>query len=651
MMKTMKMMLVLFSLVLLLPGKGQAQTAADLTRKLERLNAYPELIVVNARISTMDAANREVQAMAVKRNRILAVGTNDEIRFLAGPQTEVLDAKGRRVLPGFIDGHQHPDLWAITHWVGAEGEATAKKYNEPQLRGILATGNDRVEVLRSLEGVVRQRAQEIGPGKWIFAFLFAKDTLPASMQIVRPLFQSVGGQPSTLSAQFLDSIAPNNPLFLKNTEATGGDSHNTKAKEEFEKINGVDISGLIAHTSVVYDHILRGRTDAMADFFKGELLECIAPHGITTVANYYRNTPTIMKAWNRLYQRGDLPTRWGWWLAGGWGLDLAAEKLGMREQYTKFFYDDIGDFRGIGNDYIWNAGIANETGWESGIMCTKAKLPAGQTESPRTNPKGEILWDRVGPNCDEFQKTVDYDSKRGYARTKAALYAGLRIGFMHNYSDGTSDALLHMLDEAVANGTMTVDQIRALRISTEHDPIIRPDHVPRFAKYDMRPSFNGYQVQGNMKAGAFLQVYGEQYMNWIIPMKSLVDAGAHPVFNTDAHLRKDPVQWKQMDWPDQWDGNIWAILEFFVTRKMPNNGITYNRAESMDRVNLMRAATIWGAEQVLNEKNIGSLEVGKLADFLVMDKDFFTIPEDQIHTIKTVLTAVGGKVVYKDRSY
>src|SRR3989304_1209991 len=131
--------------------KGQAQSAADWTRKLERLNAYPELIVVNGKISTMDASNREVQAMAVKSSRILALGTNDEIRFLAGPKTEVLDAKGRRVLPGLIDGHTHPHIWAAEHWLGTEGDFTSKQYNDPQLKIGYALGNDQAEGLRSLE--------------------------------------------------------------------------------------------------------------------------------------------------------------------------------------------------------------------------------------------------------------------------------------------------------------------------------------------------------------------------------------------------------------------------------------------------------------------------------------------------------------------
>ena len=53
-------------------------------------------------------------------------------------------------------------------------------------------------------------------------------------------------------------------------------------------------------------------------------------------------------------------------------------------------------------------------------------------------------------------------------------------------------------------------------------------------------------------------------------MKSLVDAGAHPVFNSDAHLHKVPIESKDMDYPPQWDGNIWGFMEFFATRVMPH---------------------------------------------------------------------------------
>ena len=77
----------------------------------------------------------------------------------------------------------------------------------------------------------------------------------------------------------------------------------------------------------------------------------------------------------------------------------------------------------------------------------------------------------------------------------------------------------------IATGKLTLEQVRALRIGTEHNPIIRPNQAANFAKYNVMPAFNGYQVQGDIKGGQFLKAYGEQYMNWLAPMKSLVDAG------------------------------------------------------------------------------------------------------------------------------
>ena len=72
-----------------------------------------------------------------------------------------------------------------------------------------------------------------------------------------------------------------------------------------------------------------------------------------------------------------------------------------------------------------------------------------------------------------------------------------------------------MIEEAIAEGKMTLEQVRALRISTEHTPMIRPDQIEKIARYGIMPAFNGYQVQGNIKGGAFLKAFGEQYMSWM----------------------------------------------------------------------------------------------------------------------------------------
>ncbi|MBI4464774.1 MAG: amidohydrolase family protein [Acidobacteria bacterium] len=642
----LSVLMLLIGLGGMAPPSAVGQNAADLAQKLERLRAYPDLIVVNGKISTINASNQEVQAIAVKNNRILALGTNDEVRFLAGPQTEVLDAKGRRVLPGLIDGHTHPHMWATAHRLGAEGDLTSKKYNDPQMKIVLAKGNDQAGVLRALERAVQQRTQELGPGKWILVAVYGGNSLPESRKIVWNMFPQRGGASGVLTQEFVDHLAPNNPLIIFGSEAIGGGTHNTKAKEEMLRLLGREIDSYTGATALVFDIFFRGRAADAADYLKRELLECVVSQGVTTYGNHYYSSPTIMKIHNLLYQRGELPVRWAWWVGGGGGNSRAqAMDPSFGQQYPYFFTDDLGDFRGIGNDFIWNAGVADE-GFDGGLICTTAK------PLKPFNPQDILGYGGLyGPRPDCATANINYEDQAGYRLAKAALEAGERIGFLHHYSDGSFDALFHMIEQAISAQKVSLDDVRALRISTEHTPIIRPDQIAKIAQYNIRPAFNGYQVQGEIKGGAFLKAYGEQFMTWMAPMKTLADAGVHPVFNTDAHLHKVPVEWKDMDYPPQWDGNIWGFIEFFVTRKMPHDGITYNRTEAMDRTSMMKAATIWGAEQLLNEKNIGSLEVGKLADFTVIDKDFFTIPEDQIRTIKTLLTAVGGKVVYKDPGY
>lgn len=622
---------ILLALVFLLGhGRVQGQSLADLTKKLEQLHAYPDLIVVNGRIATMDAQLTQVQAMAIRNSRIVARGSNDEIRFLAGPNTEVLDAKGRTVLPGMIDTHTHPQSYTVQHWLGAEGDFTSRKYNDPQMKMALAKGNDQAEVLRSLERVVRQRAQELGPGKWILVQLFGKNTISESREITWPLVGAAGFKgKGTISKYFLDTLAPDNPLVVSGSERIGGTIANTKATELIKKFLGREELGTYTSggTLLAFDILLRGRPEDQMDFLKRELEQCMAGQGITTYSTSYYGSPTVIKTVKRLIQRNEMPVRWAFWFETG-------------------EHENVGDLRGLGNDYLWNAGIGNE-GYDGQMICTRAQ-PSGPIN--RTGfMTGSAGIDGPRPDC--ATANIDYEKVRGYTSIRNAMEAGLRVGFMHHYSDGSFDATFHMFEQAMATGKMTLEEIRALRLTTEHTPIIRPDSIPKIAHYNVRPSFTAYMAGGDLKGGAFLKAYGEEFMPWIMPMKSLLEAGVHPAFGSDAHFGKNiPVEWQDMGFPREWDGNVWAFYQFFLDRRMPD-GITYNAKEATDRVAVMKAATLWGAESLLNEKNIGSLEVGKLADFIVIDKDYFTIPENQIHTIRTLLTVVGGKTVYKDPDF
>src|SRR5262245_51255641 len=97
--------LLMFLVLVSVPG-AQGQLAARL--------GYPELVIYNGKIVSMDDTSFEprvgtiAQAMAVRDSKILALGSDSDIRGLAGPQTRQIDLKGRTVLPGLMMTHEHP---------------------------------------------------------------------------------------------------------------------------------------------------------------------------------------------------------------------------------------------------------------------------------------------------------------------------------------------------------------------------------------------------------------------------------------------------------------------------------------------------------------------------------------------------------------
>src|SRR3990167_8620738 len=344
-------------------GFGQSQ--ADLARKLNLLQAYPDLIVVNGVIHTMDANLSQAQAMAIRNSRILALGTNDQIRFLAGPDTKIVDAKGRVVLPALVDSHTHPNLWGVQHWLGAKGKDIAKEFNMPELASELVRATDNSSAIRGVERVAAARAKELGPGKWIVIYLFGPpgSTLEEWEKMFVP-------QRSSLNRQFLDSVAPNNPLLVFTGGGTGNNVHNTKAAEEWIRIVGNEqTQGLMESPQLLWDILLRDHEDVAMAIMLREMLECLAAQGIGTFGDRYDRSVASARTIRLLYEKGELPVRWGYFVSSGSNTVGKYEKLQgtTADQVSllvqKMLTHEIPDFRGVGNDYIWMAGTANEA-WE-----------------------------------------------------------------------------------------------------------------------------------------------------------------------------------------------------------------------------------------------------------------------------------------------
>jgi predicted amidohydrolase YtcJ len=581
---------------------------------LDKLHAYPELIVVNGRIATMDSTLTNVNAMAVRGGRILALGTNDEIEALAGPATETLDVKGRRVLPGIIDSHTHPQGWAVKHWL-QESIGYGRKH-DPQLEMTFVKADRTVELVNGAEAAIRRRAKELGPGKWIWIGLWSENNDVAESVI----------RLGTIDRAFLDRVAPDNPVMLDGPESLGPSLNNTMAKNIMEEVLGREVLGLRALYLVPFDIILRGRVEAIADIVKKEMETCLIPYGITTVVGHIES-PETLRAMSWLDRRGEMPVRWGW--VHRIGYSLATDPVE--------FYSLIGDTRGQGSEFFWNIG-AGEESWESrdSYSCTEAE--------PRDPDQKRF---RYAP-CPADRASIKYDAK-GYRALKATVEAGLRPTFLHAYVDGTYDALFRLLDQAVAEKRVTIEQIRDARIGLEHNQVVRPDQIEKIVKYGLYLSFQGYQLQDPDKGLAYLQEYGEKYLKWMMPVRSLMDAGVKVTFNTDVHLTTTTPEGRMLAFPESWDNSVWALYQFFMTRNV--EGRVFSREQAVDRLQVIKAATNTGAEYGLRENDLGSLEVGKLADFVVIDKDYFSIPVEEIHTIKNLVTVIGGKVVYRSEKF
>lgn len=136
----------------------------------------PDLVLLNGRVYTVDPALPRAEAFAVKHGRFLAIGSTDEIRNLVHPDTEVIDAAGRTVTPGFIDAHSHPFYAGVRHleWVSCDLRSIAE-----------------------IQSALRERAAATPPGEWVLGFMYDDTKLEE-------------GRP--LTRRDLDEAAPDHPV-------------------------------------------------------------------------------------------------------------------------------------------------------------------------------------------------------------------------------------------------------------------------------------------------------------------------------------------------------------------------------------------------------------------------------------------------------
>lgn len=576
---------------------------------------YPQMIVYNGKIVSMNDASFTpnvgtiAEAMAVRDGKILAMGTDAQVRALAGPQTTQMDLKGRTVLPGFVMTHEHP-----TDWVFIEPRAFRHVLpNDDEIISRWMPNEPPSQQLAQFDGVMRDAVSRARPGQWIrVIFNWGPDYEWA--QEMEILFER------SITKAYLDQLAPDNPVTVKDGFISS--VVNSKAVEEYRKVRddmdfyttgrrGVEMDparSLRAERAgrlgrpVDPDAMLLGKVPLLADLLEAEM-ELWARYGVTSFGSGPYSFANL-QALDLLDKQGRMPARFGWSYQGPkWDMETLRVLAGIQ---------------GHGTDYLWMIGAFSGSG--SGCMTVPMRQEwIEQMRQQDPSYSGETRCSFAPGN---ESRTIN----------ERIVESGLRLAAIHTGGDRDIDYFLDSIEEGSRRAGFTPEQIRAKRHAFDHSAgAPRPEQIPRIKDLGMMVSMlNTILWETHRGASQIARQYGIEYTNWVAPRKSVSDAGIMTGFEIDRPL------------PHK--------VFFFITKGMnrynDRDQRVYGPAERTDRITQLKALTVWAGYYMLREDLLGTLDPGKYADFIVLDQDFLTIPEADIPKIDVLMTVVGGKTIH-----
>jgi hypothetical protein len=224
-----------------------------------------------------------------------------------------------------------------------------------------------------------------------------------------------------------------------------------------------------------------------------------------------------------------------------------------------------------------------------------------------------------------------YTDDQIYPTIKAATQKGLQVA-IHAIGDAANRKVLDLYERALHEVPLEKRQLAAPRHRIEHAQIVHPDDIPRFKKLGVIPSMQPSHAIGDLHFA--VRRLSLNRLRGAYAWRAFIDAGCVIAGGSDA-----PVE----------EGN--PLIEFYaaVARRDTTGFSTegWHPELRMTREQALKALTIWGAYAAGEEDLKGSLEVGKLADLVVLDRDLMTAPEPDLYRIQVVMTIIGGKVVFR----
>ncbi len=536
-----------------------------------------DVVLTGGNIVTMADGASAAQAIAVRGDRITAVGSDAEIEALVGPETQVIRLDGKTVVPGMIDAHVH-----FT--------------NLGRQRQILnARGMSKEEIVAE----VGRRAAVSPPGDWIEGRGWDQNTW------------QVREFPTKAD---LDGVSPDNPVFLKRIDGHAA---------------WVNSAALMA-ASITRDTL---------DPAGGQIIRDAAddPTG-TLIDNGFRLAEREIPPPSRAQRRQAVQLAIEEALASG--LTGVHEAGGSREEievYLEMLEDDDFDFR----------------------LYEFVRWPANEAEQPHTYDELDYFLEQ-GPQVGLYDNRLtirgikmsidgamgsrgaallepyaDDPGNTGLFRLSedeiyGTILRGLEAGFQtatHAIGDAANRVVLDAFERAIEESGVEDHRLRI-----EHAQILHPDDVGRFAELGVLPSMQPTHATSDMHW--VVDRVGEQRTTFAYAWRTLLDSGVRMPGGSDA-----PVESVRP---------LWGIYSA-VTRQDhdPGDAAPWHPEQLVTREEALRMFTIDAAYGAFEEDLKGSLEVGKLADMVVLSRDIMTIAAPEILETAVLTTILGGRIVYE----
>jgi predicted amidohydrolase YtcJ len=541
-----------------------------------------DVVYLNGKVITLWAEKPQATAFLVRGNRIVAVG-DDALKQARGGRR--VDLHGHTVVPGLNDSHTHPIGAALSEFDGPV----------PVMNNI----SDVQEYLKKLAGTAPAGRVLFVPK--VYSTRMAERRYPTRYE----LDSAVGGREAMTDNGYASVL---NSALLKKLNIT---------RETPQPANGKIIkdekgepTGLILGAGQLMGALRASRGFSDAERLKAleTMQQAYNRVGITSTIDRGQRADGF-RTYQELHRQGKMTVRTSvTYLIGAQG-----KPEDVRREIERIpFVTGWGD--------AWFRVGSLKTIVDGGILIGTAYLREGYGE--HTHVYGYVDPDYRGV------LNVSRENLTEMARTAS------RLGWQmtaHTTGGGATDALLDAY-EAVDKES----PIKGKRFTVTHGNFPSEDAIRRAARlgvaFDCQPQWVHFD------GPALTTVFGPERSKWFQPFRAMLDAGVVVAGGSDHMIRYDPRQ------------SINAYHPFYamwmaITRKMAD-GRVLNADQRVSREEALKMWTTAGAYLTFEEKEKGSIEPGKLADFAILSKDYTTVPEDDIKDIEALVTVVDGRVVH-----